>query len=63
MKDKIQLPEENDIKIRKTFPGDFDPSTKVEISKPFKKNRSSEKQNLKKILNNLENLDDLDLYE
>jgi hypothetical protein len=64
MEDKLHIKKE-DIKIRNTWPNrnDFDPSTKVEVPKSQKKNRSSEKQALKKILQDIDNLDDLDIYE
>jgi len=55
--------EEKEIKIRKTWPKDFNPETKIETPKPLKKTRSSEKQALKKALNNIDDFDDLDLYE
>ena len=59
MKDKISLPQAKDIKIRKEW--DIAPETKIENPKPFKKSRSSEKQFLKKVLQNLEDWDDLDI--
>lgn len=64
MEDKIYI-NPRDIKIRKSFPEGFDPSEKIETPKPLKKNRSSEKQNLKKILKNIDlmsedELDDLE---
>lgn len=49
-----------DVKIRKKFPGDFDPSTKIEQPKTQKKNRASEKQALKKMLDKISSLEDLD---
>lgn len=60
--DKIKI-NKQDLKIRKKFPGDFDPSTKVEVPKPLKKNRSSEKQAFKKALKNINSFDDLDDFE
>ena len=64
MDEKIKI-DLKSIKVRKQWPNknDFDPSTKVEVPKPLKKNRSHEKQVLKKALENLEDWDDLDLYE
>lgn len=53
----------NQIKIRKSWPGDFNPETKIEQPKPKKKNRSAEKQNLRKALQNVNSLEDLDDLE
>jgi hypothetical protein len=60
MDEKIKI-NKQDLKIRKKWPGDFSPSEKIETPKPLKKSRSSEKQALKKALENLEDWDDLDI--
>jgi hypothetical protein len=49
------------LKIRKVFPPDFDPSTKVERVKTDYK-RSNNKSEIQKALDEMEE-DDLDLYE
>jgi hypothetical protein len=59
MKDKIELPHTKDVKIRKSFPGDFDPSTKIEKSKTDYK-RSQKKSEIQKALEQAEE-DDIDL--
>ena len=50
-----------DIKIRKSWPKDFNPETKIETPKPQKKNRSSEKQALRKALQNVDDWDDFEI--
>lgn len=59
------MEEFDQIKIRRSWPNknDFDPNTKIEICKIKKKNRSTEKQNLKKIIKNVSSLEDLDDLE
>jgi len=57
---KIKI-DRKQIKIRKAFPPDFDPSTKIERVKTDYK-RSNNKSEIQKALDEMEE-DDLDLYE
>mgnify|MGYP001229593693 CR=1 FL=1 len=57
---KIKI-DRKQIKIRKAFPPDFDPSTKIERVKTDYK-RSNNKSEIQKALDEMEE-DDLDLYD